>query len=204
MTQNITATDKAKTIILKQGGIIRTQEAIRQGIHPRTLYQLRDSGELEQLSRGVYKLGDSKPLEYPDLVTVAIRVPKGVICLVSALSFHEMTTQVPHAVSVALEKGAEQPRIDFPPVTVFRFSSECFSAGIETHMLDGFPVRIYSPEKTLADCFKFRNTIGLDVALEALQECLRAKRCSIDDLWHYARICRVANVMRPYMEAYTQ
>ncbi len=201
MTQNITATDKAKTIILKQGGIIRTQEAIRQGIHPRTLYQLRDSGELEQLSRGVYKLRDGKPLEHPDLVTVAIRVPKGVICLVSALSFHEMTTQVPHAVSVALEKGAEQPRIDFPPVTVFRFSSECFPAGIETHMLDGIPVRIYSPEKTLADCFKFRNTIGMDVVLESLKLFQQRKQKDLNALMDHAEACRVTSVIRPYLEA---
>ncbi|MCG8377479.1 MAG: type IV toxin-antitoxin system AbiEi family antitoxin domain-containing protein [Chlorobiales bacterium] len=201
MTQNITATDKAKTIILKQGGIIRTQEAIRQGIHPRTLYQLRDSGELEQLSRGVYKLRDSKPLEHPDLVTVAIRVPKGVICLVSALSFHEMTTQVPHVVSIALEKGAEQPRIDFPPVTVFRFSSECFYSGIETHVLDGVPVRIYSPEKTLADCFKFRNTIGMDIVLEALKLYQQRKQKDLNALMDYARTCRVTSVIRPYLEA---
>lgn len=201
MSQKATATDKAKTIILKQGGIIRTQEAIRQGIHPRTLYQLRDSGELEQLSRGVYKLRDSKPLEHPDFVTVAIRVPKGVICLVSALSFHEMTTQVPYVVSVALEKGAEQPRIDFPPVTVFRFSSECFSAGIETHMLDGVPVRIYSPEKTLADCFKFRNTIGMDVVLEALKLYQQRKQKDLNVLMDHAKTCRVASVIRPYLEA---
>ena len=201
MTQNITATDKAKTIILKQGGIIRTQEAIRQGIHPRTLYQLRDSGELEQLSRGVYKLRDSKPLEYPDIVTVSIRVPKGVICLISALSFHEMTTQIPHAVSVALEKGAEQPRVDFPPVTVFRFSSECFYSGIEIYMLDGIPVRIYSPEKTLVDCFKFRNTIGMDVVLESLKLYQQRKQKDLNVLMDHAKTCRVASVIRPYLEA---
>ena len=201
MSQKATAIDKAKTIILKQGGIIRTQEAIKQGIHPRTLYQLRDSGELEQLSRGVYKLREGKPLEHPDIVTVAIRVPKGVICLASALSFHEMTTQVPHTVTIALEKGAEQPRIDFPPVTVFRFSSACFSAGIETHMLDGVSVRIYSPEKTLVDCFKFRNTIGMDIVLEALKLYQQRKQKDLNALMDHAKTCRVASVMMPYLEA---
>ncbi len=201
MIQKARAVDKAKRIILKQGGIIRTREAIKQGIHPRTLYQLRDSGELEQLSRGVYKLGESEPLEHPDIVTVSIRIPKGVICLVSALSFHEMTTQIPHAVSIALEKGAEQPRIDFPPVTVFRFSPECFSEGIETYMLDGVPVRIYSPEKTLADCFKFRNAIGMDVVIEALRMYRQRKERNLNALMDHAKTCRVASVIRPYLEA---
>jgi len=173
MIQKATTADKAKTIILKQGGIIRTQEAIKQGIHPRTLYQLRDSGELEQLSRGVYRLRDSKPLVHPDIVTV----------------------------SIALEKGAEQPRVEYPPVTVFRFSSECFSAGIEIHMLDGVSVRIYSPEKTLADCFKFRNTIGMDIVLEALKLYRQRTPMNLQRLMHYAALCRVTSVMKPYLEA---
>ena len=193
--------DKAKTIILKQGGIIRAQEAINLGIHPRTLYQLRDSGGLEQLSRGVYQLAGWRPLEYPDFIAVFKRVPNAVLCLISALSFHEMTTQVPHAVSIALEKGAEQPRIDYPPVMVYRFSPSCFHAGIETYILDGMPVKIYSPEKTLADCFKFRNRIGMDVVLEALKRYQQRKHKDLHALMHYAAVCRVASVMKPYLEA---
>lgn len=201
MTPKPTSVDKAKTIILKQGGIIRTQEAINLGIHPRTLYQLRDSGELEQISRGVYQLRGCRPLEYPDLIAVAKRVPNAVLCLISALSFHEMTTQVPHAVSIALEKGAEQPRIDYPPVTVFRFSPSCHHAGIATHILDGVPVKIYSHEKTLVDCFKFRNRIGMDVVLEALKRYQQRKHKDLHALMHYAALCRVASVMKPYLEA---
>jgi len=201
MSQQSTAADKAKALVLARGGLIRTREAISLGIHPRTLYNLRDSGELEVLSRGFYQLKGRKPLEYPDLVTVALRVPNGVLCLFSALSFHEMTTQVPHRVSVALEKGAEQPRIEYPPVTIFRFSHACFKLGIETHQLDGVPVKIYSPEKTLVDCFKFRNRIGMDIVLEALKLYRQRKPKNLHALMQYAEACRVVSVMKPYLEA---
>ncbi len=201
MSQQSTVADKAKALILAQGGLIRTREAISLGIHPRTLYRLRDSGELEELSRGIYQLKGWKQLEYPDLITVALRVPNGVLCLVSALSFHEMTTQVPHSVSLALEKGAEQPRIEYPPVTVFRFSPSCFKIGIETHQLDGVSVKIYSPEKTLVDCFKFRNRIGMDIVLEALKLYRQRMQKNLHALMQYAEVCRVASVMKPYLEA---
>lgn len=201
MSQPGIVADTAKALILARGGIIRTREAISLGIHPRTLYSLRDRGELEQLSRGFYQLKGRKPLEYPDLVTVALRVPNGVLCLVSALSFHEMTTQIPHSVSVALEKGAEQPGIEYPPVTVFRVSPSCFRVGIETHQLDGVPVKIYSPEKTLVDCFKFRNRIGMDIVLEALRLYRHRTQKNLHALMQYAEVCRVASVMKPYLEA---
>ena len=194
------ARDKARRLIGEKGGIVRTGEALRTGIHPRTLYELRDTGELEQVSRGVFRLSVREPIYNPDLVIAALRIPHGVICLISALAFHEITTQIPHAVSVALRKGAESPRIDHPPVSIHRFSDAAYRAGIEEHVIDGVKVRVYSPEKTLADCFKYRNKIGMDVVLEALKLCM-ARRINMDKLFKYAKVCRVANVMRPYLEA---
>jgi predicted transcriptional regulator of viral defense system len=192
--------DKLRHLFKDKGGVIRTTEAIREGVHPRTLYQLRDNGTLERLSRGVYRISERKPLSDPDLVTVSIRVPKGIICLVSALAFHEITTQIPHAISIALEKGAESPRIDYPPVVVYRFSQTSLAAGIEKHEIDGVKIRVYSPEKTIADCFKFRNKIGMDIVLEALRLYRARKKASLQRLLEYARICRVEKVMSPYLE----
>jgi predicted transcriptional regulator of viral defense system len=171
------------------------------GVHPRTLYALRDAGTVESLSRGLYRLADTRPLKHPDLVTVALRVPDAVICLISALAYHELTTQIPHAVSIAIPKGKEPPRLDYPPIDIVHMSQASFEAGIEVHRLDGVDVRIYSAEKTLADCFKFRNRIGLDTALEALKTYRQRRRRKIDELLHFAEVCRVAKVMRPYLEA---
>src|SRR5579859_1260113 len=180
---------------------LHSSEALRRGLQPRTLYAMRDAGVLEQLARGIFRLAKEPPLSNPDLVMVALQAPKGVICLVSALSFHEITTQVPHAIHVALPFGAERPRLKHPPIRFSWFKEPAFSAGAETHKVDGVSVRIYSPEKTVADCFKFRNVIGLDVAIEALKLCLNKKRSKPDTLLKYARICRVERVMRPYLEA---
>jgi len=162
---------------------------------------MRDSGMLEAVSRGVYRLADSEPLGNPDLVTVASRVQGGVICLISALAFHELTTQIPHEVHVALLRGAEMPRLDYPPIKLYWVSNRAYSAGIETHELDGVSVRIYSPEKTLADCFKFRNKVGLDTALEAVRFYRERRNVKVDALMRYAELCRVEKVMRPYLEA---
>lgn len=191
---------RATQLIAERGGQIRTSEAIKAGIHPRILYQLRDEGGLEVVSRGVYRLADAPHLSNPDLVTVALRAPQAVVCLVSALAFHEITTQIPRAVAIALPKGAETPRIAHPPTSVHRFSGRSFSAGIETHGIDGVAVRIYGPEKTLADCFKFRNKLGMDVVVEALKLYKSRKPFRVDDLLKYARICRVERIMRPYLE----
>lgn len=196
-----TATEKALLIIKKHGGVIRTGEALKAGIHPRILYSLRDHGEIEQVSLGIYRLSELPPISNPDLVTIALRVPRAVICLVSALSFHHLTTQIPHEVAIALERGTETPRIDFPPLSVHRFAKAAFTAGIEKHDIDGVTVRIYSPEKTLADCFKFRNKLGMDVVLEALKLYRTKKKFNADELIRFARICRVENVMMPYLEA---
>ncbi len=193
--------DRAVGIFKRHGGILRTAQALRAGIHPGTLYAMRDSGALEVISRGVYRLADSPPLINPDLVTVATRVPGGVICLISALAFHELTTQIPHEVHVALPRGAEKPRLDHPPIKTYRFTGEAFTEGVEAHELDGASVRIYSPEKTLADCFKFRNQVGLDTVVEAVRFYRERRSIKVNDLMRYAGICRVKKIIRPYLEA---
>ncbi len=196
-----TATEQAIALFREQGGTLRTSEALRLGIEPRTLYALRDAGTVDQLARGLYRLADLPPLSNPDLVIVARKIPQGVACLVSALAFHELTTQIPHAVDLALESGSRRPRLSFPPVRVFWFSGLAWSEGVEVHLLDGVPVRIYGPEKSVADAFKFRRKLGLDLAIEALREHRRRPDFDVSRLLHYARVCRVEQVMSPYLEA---
>jgi len=153
-----------------------------------------------EVTRGVYRLPDIPLSQHADLVQVALRVSKGVICLVSALAFHNLTTQIPHQVYVALPLYAEKPRLAYPPVRLFWLSQAAYSAGIVEHILEGVILRVYSREKTVADCFKYRNKIGLEVALEALKDGL-AQGCKPERLMEFARIDRVEKVMRPYLEA---
>ncbi len=195
------AADQAKQIINDCGSIIRTTEAIKAGIHPRIIYQLRDSGELEQLSRGIYRLKVLDEISNPDLVIVATRIPRAVICLISALAYQEITTQIPHKISIALPRNFDTPRLDHPPIFTHRFSAVSFREGIEIHQIDGVSVKIYNPEKTIADCFKFRNKIGMDVVLEALKLYKTRMRFDVKKLLYYAKICRVDKVMFPYLEA---
>ncbi len=162
---------------------------------------MRDEGVLEQLSRGTYRLASLPDLSAPDLVTVAARIPNGVVCLISALAFHELTTQIPHEVDVAIARGSERPRLEYPPINVYWFSGEAFMSGIDTPVLGGNVVRVYGAEKSVADAFKYRNKIGTDVALEALRSWRRRRGATTERLLHYARICRVERVMRPYLEA---
>ena len=193
--------EKAMSIFRQHGGILRMSEAIHAGIHRKMLYAMLDAGIIEKLCRGLYRLADLPPLGNPDLVSVAMKVPTGVICLISSLSFHEITTQVPHEVYIALGRGTEPPRLKHPPVRIFWFTGEAFTEGIETPKVDGVQLRIYSPEKTVVDCFKYRNKIGLDTAVEALKFYRERKRIKVNELIRYARICRVEKVMRPYLEA---
>jgi predicted transcriptional regulator of viral defense system len=196
-----TASVRALQSIQAQGQFIRTNQALKAGIHPRTLYQLRDSGCLEQISRGVYRLAEQTPVSDPDLFTVAARIPQGVICLVSALAIHQITTQIPRAVEIALPRGTESPRLDYPPIAIHRFSAASFSVGIEVCEIDGIPVRVYSPEKTIADCCKFRHQLGMDVFLEAIALYQQRKRANFALILEYAQICRVGTAIKPYLEA---
>jgi predicted transcriptional regulator of viral defense system len=194
--------DEAGELFQRHGGLLRTSEALRLGIHPEILYALRDAGILDRVSRGLYRLKGLPPLTTPDVVTVAKRIPEGVVCLLSSLAFHDLTSQILHEVYVAIARDMMRPsRLEWPPIRVFKFGKSAFFEGIESHTVDDIQVRIYSPEKTLADCFKFRNKIGIDVAIEALKLYRERRKIKPDDILRYARICRVERVMKPYLEA---
>lgn len=182
-------------------GQMRMAEALAAGISRYQLYRMRDKGQIESISRGLYRLADLPPIQNIDLATVALKFPKSVLCLISALSWHDMTTQIPHKVHLAVSRQARLPVLDFPPVQSYRFSESAFCAGIQIAQVDGIPIQIYSPEKTLVDCFKFRNKIGMDITLEALMLYKEQHNTQPAVILKYARICRVEKVMRPYLEA---
>jgi len=190
-----------QTLFRQHGGQLRLSEALARGFSRYQFYQLRDEGLIEPVSRGLYRLADLPPIENPDLVTVASRFPNAVLCLISALDWHGITTQIPHQVHLAVARDARLPMLDYPPVAGYRFSGQAFSAGIEQVDVDGITLNVYNSEKTLADCFKFRNRIGMDVVLEALELYRTRKTFRPGKLMEYARICRVSNVMAPYVEA---
>ena len=190
-----------RELFLKSGGVLRTNQILRAGVHPRDLYALRDAGYLEVLSRGVYRLADLPPLAEPDLVAVAARVPKAVITLISALHFHGLTMEIPHSVSIALPTGTSRPRPDWPPLSVYWFSGAMYTSGIEAHARDGVELRVYSAAKTVADCFRFRRRLGTDLAIEALRNGLAERRFTPAEVVRVARICRVERVIQPYIEA---
>jgi predicted transcriptional regulator of viral defense system len=195
----MTARDDA-TRIFRKHGILRTSEALDLGIHPETLYAMRDAGELEQLARGLYQLADASELSQPDLVIVTRRAPNAVVCLVSALSLHEMTTEIPHAVHLAVLRGRTRPVIRAVRTEVHTFHAEAFKAGIQVREVDGANLRLYSPEKTLVDVFRFRNRLGLDVFLEALELFRRRTNASPQEVLDLAPIWRVEQTIRPYLE----
>ncbi|MEJ2737048.1 MAG: type IV toxin-antitoxin system AbiEi family antitoxin domain-containing protein [Anaerolineae bacterium] len=187
--------------IVGEAGVLRPRDLDAHGIPRIYLSRLCERGLLDRVGRGLYVLPDADVSEHHTLAEAGKRVPHGVVCLLSALRFHGLTTQSPSEVWLAIANKAWRPQVDYPPLRFVRFSERTLEAGVEEHSIEGVLVRIYNPAKTVADCFKYRNKIGLDVALEALRDCRRQRRCTNDELWHYAKICRVANVMRPYMEA---
>jgi predicted transcriptional regulator of viral defense system len=190
-----------QNLFRQHGGQLRLSEALARGFSRYQFYQLRDEGLIDSVSRGLYRLANLPPIENPDLVAVATRFPNAVLCLISALDWHGITTQIPRQVHLAVARDARLPVLDYPPVAGYRFSGQAFNAGIEQVDVDGITLQVYSPEKTLADCFKFRNRIGMDVVLEALELYRTRKTFLPGKLMEYARICRVANVMAPYVEA---
>ena len=192
---------KVIDIFRQQDGTLRMSEALKLGISRSQLYALRDSGEIECLSRGLYRLSDLPEIADLDLVTASSRCPGGVLCLISALSFHEITTQIPHSVSLVVPRNSWRPEIVYPPVTYHQFSDKAYKAGIETHVIDGIKLKVYCAEKTLVDCFKYRNKIGLDVALEALKMYKAKGKFNVNKIIEYAQVCRVSKVMMPYLEA---
>ena len=182
-------------------GLIRARDLDPLGIPRVTLTRAVRRGELERVGRGLYGLPGRIVSAQGTLAEVARKVPRGVVCLLSALRFYELTTQSPFEIWLAIENKAVKPKLDYPPLRIVRFSGVAFTEGVEEHIVDGVTVRVTSVAKTVADCFKYRNKIGLDVALEALREAWDEKRMTGDEIWHYAKICRVSNVMRPYLES---
>ena len=187
--------------LAEQAGLIRPRDVEGAGIHREYLLRLYRKGELIRVGRGLYALPGAQTSASLTLAEVAKRVPGAVICLLSALEFHALTTQIAHCVWIAIERKTWKPTFEYPPLAVVRLGGSAFSFGVENHEVDRVTVKIYSPAKTVADCFKFRNKIGLDVAMEALRETWRSRKATIDELWEAAKVCRVASVMRPYLEA---
>lgn len=196
-----TAEQKAIGLFKTHQGTLQTRQAIELGIAPRTLYAMRDKGLIRQVSRGVFHLASLDPPANLDWVGVALRIPRAVICLISALFYYELTTQIPHKVYIALPQSAEKPRLEYPPLDIIWLTEKVYGAGIEEQTIDGVPVKIYSREKTIADCFKFRNKIGMETALEALKDYLKLPDRQLDALLGYARIDRVEKLVMQYLEA---
>jgi len=190
-----------ENLFIENGGQMRMSEAIKAGMSRYMLYSLRDKGLIEQIARGVYRLSNLPAVSDPDLISVSIKYPHAVLCLISALSIHEITTEIPRQVFIAMPRASRIPIAQHPPLSVHRFSGGAYSEGIETRQMEDFVIKVYSAEKTLADCFKYRNKIGMDVVLEALKFYRERKRFDTNKLMHYAKICRVSNIMRPYLEA---
>lgn len=192
--------ERAVAIFKKAGGILTMSEAIAYGIHRRELYKLRDKGVLEVISRGLYRLSTMPEPSLPDFIPVAKKIPNGVICLISALAFHEITTQIPHFVYVALPSSAHKPTISYPPMRYFWFTEKLLKTGVEKHIINGCIIKIFDIEKTLIDSVKFRNKIGLDIVLEALKMYWGSKKANLNKLFQYAKLFRVEKFLKPIME----
>ncbi|QIL89852.1 hypothetical protein GNX18_08880 [Microbulbifer sp. SH-1] len=187
--------------LARQKGLLRTSDLDAIDAPRVVLTRLTAAGLLNKVGRGLYRLPNYPGSEHEGLVTIATKVPQAVFCLLSSLQFHELTTQLPRQIWIAMPRGSHVPRIDYPPIKMVQMSGEVYNAGIEEHLRDGVKLRVYGVAKTVVDCFKHRNKIGLDVALEALKDARAQRKATADDLWRYAKICRVTNVMRPYLEA---
>jgi predicted transcriptional regulator of viral defense system len=193
--------NKALNSFRDRGGTLRTRDLMALGVHTDVLYALRQEGRIIELGRGLYRLTDAGEAEHPDLALIAARAPTAAVCLISALSYHGITTQIPSAVSLAVPRGSYHRIKMSIPVTVYRFDPKTFLEGLETHRIGGMPLKIYSVARTVVDCFKFRNKVGLDIALEALRLARQRKKLQIRELLHYARLLRVEKPMTPYLQA---
>lgn len=183
------------------GGIVRFSAILKAGFHPDSLNTLEKEKRVEKIARGLYKLADYDFGEHPDLVIASLQAPRGVICLLSALSFHEATVEIPKYVDIAILKGTHAYRIKYPPVRFYRFDSKAWKAGIEEHKIEGYRIKVYNLAKTIADCFKFRNKIGMNVARESLKVAITEKDIRPNEIMQYAKICRVDSIIKPILEA---
>jgi predicted transcriptional regulator of viral defense system len=182
-------------------GVILARNVRASGIHTQALTRLEKEGAIERVGRGLYSLAGAQITEHHGLALAASSVPKGVVCLLSALRFHDVTTQNPFEIWLAIEQRSRAPKLEYPPLRILRFSGRAFTSGVETHRIEGQRVRVYSLPKTIADLFKFRRKVGVDVAVEALREAIRSRKLTPSEIDPYARVCRVRKVMRPYLEA---
>ncbi len=197
-------TDRNQVLkLVREAGLVRVRDVRARGLHPEHLRRLVADGLVERIARGVYAPAESEPTPNHSLAQAAKKVPHGVICLLTALRFHEIGTQSPFEVWLAIDRRARKPDFRAPKLRIVRFSGTALTAGVERHKIEGVEVPVYSAAKTVADCFKYRNKIGLDIALEALREGLRDRRFTRDELWVRAKVCRVASIMRPYLETMT-
>jgi predicted transcriptional regulator of viral defense system len=187
--------------LARELGMLRPRDLQARNIPHAYLQELYKKGQLERRGRGIYTLPELAPTENASLAEACKRIPHGIVCLLSALRFHNLGTQNPFEVWMAIDRKARLPRLDYPPLRIVRFSGLALSEGVEQHPVEEGMIRVYNPAKTVVDCFRYRNKIGLDVALEALRECRRQRRATMDELWHYATLLRVSTVMRPYLEA---
>lgn len=187
--------------LTRRRGLLRASDLAEIDVPRVVLTRLTRAGELERVGRGLYRVPGKQGSEHETLAAVSARVPKAVFCLLTALQFHELTTQLPREVWIAMPHGSHLPRINYPPLKMVQSTEPAYRAGVETVVRDGVSLRVYSVAKTVADCFKHRHKIGLDVALEALRDALARRKASVDEIWRYAKVCRVANVMRPYLES---
>lgn len=192
--------DKLVEFIKKKGGFVRYSELIGAGFYKAIINAALDSGQIERLSRGVYSLTETPDLAHPDLVAVSVLIPKGVICLISALSFHEATDEIPHHTDVAIPARSRAKEIRNIPVRYYRFSQKTWKAGIEEHDIDGHKIKVFSLAKTIADCFRFRNQVGMDVARATLKNAFEQKKVSHREIMKYAAVCQVTRLIKPILE----
>jgi predicted transcriptional regulator of viral defense system len=201
MTVATPSTSERVRALARHLGVVRPRDLTGRGIPRTALARLVADGVLDRPARGVYVLADADVTEHHALAQACKRVPRGVVCLLSALRFHRLTTQAPHEVWLGIDRKARKPTLGYPPLRVVRFAGAGLTTGVEEHTVEGVPVRVTNPARTVADCFAYRTTVGLDVALEALRDCLRERRATADELHRAAQARRMANVMRPYLEA---
>ena len=201
-TKQMNASAEKRVLDLaRKEGILRPRDLQTKGLPTDYLWRLHKQERLEKVGRGLYAIPGATMSEHQTVVQAALRVPHGVVCLLSALRFHDLTTQSPFEVWMAIDVKARAPKEEIIPLRFVRFSGKALTAGVESHPIEGIKIKVYNPAKTVADCFKYRNKIGLDVAMEALRDCWRKKKATSDELWHYAKVCRVARVMRPYLDS---
>ena len=184
----------------KHGGIARFSSIMKAGFHPDTLRALEKEGKIEKIARGFYRMTHYTFGPYPDFVIASLQLPRGIVCLVSALAFHEATSEIPGHVDIAIPAGTRANRIKYPPVRFYRFSTKTWNAGIEVHQAEGHKIRVYNLAKTIADCFKFRNRIGVNVARDSLKIAVIEKGITPQNIMKYAKICRVDKIIKPILE----